>query len=522
MTLHPTSLRTLPAMVRHHADRDADRRFLADEQGVLSWSQMHEVARGMQAAFEDLGVGPGDTVGVMLDNRREFLESWFGLGFGGAIEVPIKPANVGQRLVHVLNHSQCRIVVVQAEYVGQIERERAHLTHLERIVVVGDGGSSTLASLPWSELQRDPDTARDVTVRFSDPVAVLYTSGSTGPAKGALVPHGQHYMNGYQPASLFDIGPDDDVFVCLPLDHNMAQGYGVMPAVVGGASVTIVPRFEATRFWDQVRAAGSTVLPFVGVLLVLLVKQPARDDDRDNPLRVGYGIPIPPDIHAEFERRFGFDLSHAYGSTEATIVAWGTGDDRVLGASGPIFPSFEVQIVDDQDLPVPTGEQGQICVRPVEPFSMFEGYFRDPEKTAQAFRNLWFHSGDDGRIDADGRLWFVDRRGDVIRRLGESISSYEVEQALVGHPAVQLVAAYAVPSELVEEEVMVSIVLQPGASLTAQELRGWLVDRLPRYAIPRFVRFTDALPMTPTGKVEKYLLRELGRDGDTFDARAQE
>jgi carnitine-CoA ligase len=520
MSLRPTSLRTLPAMLAHHAEKDPDRLFLTDEAGSLSRSEIIDVSRGMQAAFEGLGVGKGDTVALMLDNRREFLESWFGLAFGGAIEVPVKPANVGQRLIHVFNHSQSKLAVVQAEYLPQLEQVADDLTHLEKVVVVGEGDSDRFPTVPYAHLDRDPSAAGATDVTFADPVAVLYTSGSTGPAKGALVSHGHHHMNGYQPCEAFGMSEDDAVFVCLPMDHNMAQGYGVMPAVVSGASVKIVPRFDSGLFWQQVREAQSTILPFVGAMLVLLAKQPPRPGDRDNTLRLGYGIPIPPQLHEPFEERFGMTLVHAYGSTEATIVAWNHGPKKAVGAAGQPFPGYEVEIHDENDVKVDVGEPGEICVRASEPYAMFMEYFREPEQTVKAFRNLWFHSGDRGRFDEQGNLWFVDRMGDVVRRMGENISSYEVEQALMGHPDVNLAAAFGVPSELVEEEVMVAIVRQPGSELSARDLLDWCRERLPKYAVPRFVEFVDELPMTPTGKVEKFVLKRVGVTDTTYDSRS--
>lgn len=522
MEIHPTNLRTLPAMLEHHAEQDPDRTFLVDERGSLTRAEMVDVSRGMQAAFEAVGIAKGDTVAVMLDNRREFIEAWFGLAFAGAVEVPIKTSSVGHRLVHVANHSQARVAIVQAQYLEQLEQVADDLTHLELVVLVDapEGDSPHFRTLSYEDLSRDPAQASDVQITFVDPVAVLYTSGSTGPAKGALVSHGQHYMNGYQPTLMFDIDEQDAVFVCLPLDHNMAQGYGVMPAVVSGASVKIVPGFDSGQFWEQVRTGGCTVLPFVGALLVLLAKQPAQSSDMDNPIRLGYGIPIPPEIQEDFEQRFGLELSHAYGSTEATIVAWNHGPDRIVGAAGQPFPGYDVTIRDDNDVELPRGQPGQICIRSSEPYSMFTEYFRDPEKTTTAFRNLWFHTGDHGRFDDNGNLWFIDRIGDVIRRMGENISSYEVEQAFIGHPDIQLAAAYGVPSELVEEEVVVAVVPQPGASLDPVELRTWCEGRLARYAIPRYVRIVDQLPLTATGKIEKFVLRREGIDDDTYDARA--
>ena len=385
--------------------------------------------------------------------------------------------------------------------------------------MVGDATSEHFETVPWAALPTGQlDYSADVS--FSDPVAVLYTSGATGPAKGAIVSHGHHYTNGYQPTALFELGPDDTIYSCLPLHHNMAQGYAVWVAIVSGATLRLAPRFDADTFWPDVRAHDATVLPFVGAMLVLLAKRPELADDPDNPLRIGFGVPIPAALHEPFEARFDLDLVHCYGSTEATIVAWQNRAERVIGSVGPTLPGYEIAILDADDRPLAPGEVGQICTRPDDAYSMFSGYFREPERTVAAFRNLWFHTGDRGSIDDAGNLWFSDRMGDVIRRLGESVSSWEVEQVVLAHPAVQLACAFGVPSELIEEEVMVAAVVRGGFELTATELREWCAARLPRYATPRFIEFVETLPLTPTGKIEKFKLKDRGVTETTDDARS--
>lgn len=507
-------------MLRARAEQQPDAAFVHDEAGTLTWADGLTLARSMSAAFTDLGVVKGDTVGIMLDNRREMLASWFGLATLGGVEVPINPVNVGERLIHIVNQSRCRELVIQDDCLDQLDAIADRLPELRRVIVVGDGRSERFETVPFASLEADAAAAPDVDVRFADPVAVMFTSGSTGPAKGAIISHGQHYINGHQPTALFDIGPQDTLYVSLPLHHNMAQGYGVCVSLVSGAAIRVAGRFSADDFWDDVRAHGSTILSFVGAMLVLLAKRTPQPDDADNPLRLGFGVPIPPDLHEEFEERFGLQLVHAYGSTEATIVAWNAHEGRKVGAAGRTLPGYDVRILDEDDMPLPAGEVGQICVRAHEPNSMFSGYLGDAERTVEAWRNLWFHTGDRGWFDEDGDLWFSDRLGDVVRRMGEFISSYEVEQVLLAHPDIQIAAAFGVPSELIEEELMVTVVPRPGVELDPRVVRSWCADRLPRHAVPRYVELLEALPMTPTGKIEKYKLRDRGVTPTTDDLRA--
>ena len=511
----------MPAMLAANAAAAPDRPFLTDESGTLSRLEAWNLAQSMARGLRRIGVDKGDHVVIMLDNRREFIASWFGLASLGAVEVPANPEYVGSRLVHLFNHSRASVAIIDGAKLSVLDGLADELRYLKQVIVVGDGQSARFPSLAFESIPDADDASELPAVEVSDPVALMYTSGSTGPAKGALLPQGQHYINGWQSVTQVGIDETDEVFVCLPLHHNMAQGYGIWPAIVAGAHVTVTPKFSRSKFWDEVAAAKATVIPFVGAMLVLLTKQEAGPTGHRP--RVAFGVPIPADVHEEFERRFGITLVHAYGSTEATIVAWGAnGPDRIPGAAGKIISSFDVQLHDEWDRPVAEGAEGEICIRPNEPYSMFLGYFEDPVRTQAAFRNLWFHSGDRGRVDADGNLWFAGRADDVIRRRGEFISATEVEDVVSTHPAVELAVAYGVASELTDSEVMVAAVLRPNHNATAEELREWTTASLPSFAVPRYVEIVDELPMTATGKVEKYKLRARGVTDATSDARATE
>ena len=345
----------------------------------------------------------------------------------------------------------------------------------------------------------------------------MYTSGSTGPAKGVILPHGQHYMNGWQATRQAEILPQDRIFVVLPLHHNQAQGYGVMAAVVSGAEVFIAPGFSRATFWQEANDARATVFVFIGSLLALLG---AQEGSPANTIRVAYGAMVPKELYLELERRFDMRIIDGYGSTEGTIPTWGSLDgERAVGSAGKVIPEFEVTIRNELDQELPVGQIGEICLRSREPFSMFQGYFANPELTVAAWRNFWFHSGDRGRFDENENLWFEGRVDDAIRRFGEFVSANEVENAVLTLDAVELVACYGVPDAVAGQEVMLAIVLRSGRGLAVEEVRTRIAELLPRFAVPRFVEFVDALPMTPSGKVEKHKLRARGTTDATFDAR---
>lgn len=509
--------RTLPRVLERLAGADSERVLVQSPNWILTRAQAAHLAMHASELLRGVGVGVGDTVGIVLDNGLEFLAGWWGAAVAGAVEVPVGVREGDDRLLHIVNDARCRWLITSADHVERIDRLADQLTTLETLLVVGEATSTRFVTVRF-ETNTTAIAWKPADVDARDPVAVLYTSGSTGPAKGAVIPHGQHYVNGWQPTELLDLDDRDRWYVSLPLHHNMAQGYGFWPALVAGGSVHLAERFSTATFWADVRASAATVWPFVGAMLVLVAKQTSPAEGVGK-LRVGYGVPIPADTHRTFEATFGVRLVHCYGSTEATIVTWDHVEPRTFGSVGRPIAGFDVTVLDDSGNPVPAGEIGEICTRPQWPSSMFSGYLANPAATVAAWRDLWFHTGDRGRFDDDDKLWFVDRTGDVIRRMGENISSHEVESAVMAHPDVDLCAAFAVPSELIEDEVMVVVVRRRAATVDAAELRSWCATRLPGYAVPRFVEFADDLPLTPTGKVQKFVLRARGVTPSTDDSR---
>ena len=361
-----------------------------------------------------------------------------------------------------------------------------------------------------TELFDQPPHPDHPEVEFSDLAQILYTSGTTGPSKGVMITHHQAYAFADYVAQAMEMTDDDVYYTCLPLFHVNAQ-LSVLAVVLTGGCLALYERFSASAFWGQVREVGATAVSLFGAMAYILYKQPP-EDDQPNSLRVCWAFPAPYDILDDFERRYGFRVLTAYASTEANFVAiGGLHDDLPAGAAGRVHPRFEVKIVDADDQEVPPGVTGEIVTRPRDTFTMMLGYYRMPEITSEVFQNLWYHTGDAGRLDEHGYLYFVDRIKDVIRRRGENISSYEVEQAITSHPDVAECAAVAVRSELSEDEVMVVIVPRDGATVVPAEIVAWCTERMAYFMVPRFIRVVPELPKTPTGKVEKYQLRSAPR-----------
>jgi carnitine-CoA ligase len=293
--------------------------------------------------------------------------------------------------------------------------------------------------------------------------------------------------------------------------------------LVAGGSAVIERKFSVSNFWPEVKRTGATMVSMLGSLAILIANADDHPDQRGHKLRLCAAAPMPPDTDAAWGQRFGCKtFSAGYGLTEASLISMlDAGEPNKPGAAGkPNLHDFDVRIVDDDDVPVATGEAGEIVCRPNGPNLMFAGYWNRPDSTVEATRNLWFHTGDLGRVDDDGYLFFVDRKKDALRRRGENISSFEMEKTLYGHSALRDVAVHAVPSELGEDDVKITVVLQDDAQLTEEELCRWMAERVPYFAIPRYVEFRDDLPRNPVGRVLKYQLREEGVTPTTWDREA--
>jgi carnitine-CoA ligase len=378
--------------------------------------------------------------------------------------------------------------------------------------------------LAWPEAQASVAPAA---VLPGDPLAILYTSGTTGPAKGVICPHAQYHWWGVYSARVLGVTASDVLCTTLPLFHINALNTFAQ-ALVSGGRVVYEPRFSASGFWAAMAAAEATVVYLLGAMVPILLAQPAGDAERAHRVRIGLGPGVPASAAEAFRARTGVNLLEGYGSTEtnfviSTSVATNTAtapDPPRRGVMGWLQSGFDARVVDEHDVALPAGEAGELLLRADEPFAFASGYFGMPEKTVEAWRNLWFHTGDRVVRDADGAFRFVDRIKDAIRRRGENISSFEVEQVLMSHPAVAGVAVYPVRSELAEDEVMAALVLRDGQTVEPAELARFCESRLPYFAIPRYIEIVADLPRTENGKVQKYKLRERGVTGTTWERTA--
>ncbi|MBI5446202.1 MAG: AMP-binding protein [Deltaproteobacteria bacterium] len=520
---------TIPEEGTHHgALRDLARRRGADpcllwREEAITFAELNARSDAFGAALQQLGIAGPDSVALMMGNRPEFLYAWFAVSKLGAVLVPVNTAHRGPILRHMLSIARCRAAVVEASYLPQVLGELESLPHLATIIVLG-GEPPPLPD--GREGYRFEDLlARGVPLESppvwpKDPAIIMFTSGTTGPSKGALKSQNEGYQTARMAAESMDYGPADCLYVALPLFHGLAQVMGVLAALTSGARVLLVERFSASTFWEDIRRYGCTAALYVGTMISVLMKAERRAEDAENALRRMYGAGAPSSLWEEFERRFGVTLVEGYGMTEVGIVCLSLPGARKPGTCGKVQPTYDVKLVDEEGRTVPDGTPGELLVRPRLPnFFMLE-YVGMPEKTVEAWRDLWFHTGDTLVRDEEGYYRFKDRKKEAIRRRGENISSFEVEQIVNRVPSVLESAAVGVPSDLGEEDVLVCVVPRPGHTINPEQLHRHCSESMAHFMVPRYIRVVERLPKTPTERVEKYRLKAEGRTADTWDAAA--
>lgn len=509
----------LGTMVAEAAQHHGERPYLLWQDRSLSYGELDRRSGQYARGFAELGLGKGDRVAVMLDNCPEYLFAWFGACRLGAIEVSVNTAFKGAILQYILQNCGASAIVIAPAGVEILLPELAALPALQTIITVGRGsvasipGRRVVAAGAFEHLQPLEPRAGPVDI------AVLgYTSGTTGPSKGAMLTHNRIVKTGEEMARVRNVRGEDNLYTCLPLFHGNAKFLTVIPALVCGARASLGIRFSASQFWNEVRSFGATQFNYLGVMISVLFKQRPSAEDRSHSLNLGWGAGAMRDMVSAFEERFGVFLMEGYGLTEGGIPLSNTLADRRIGSCGKPMPGYEVDVVDEWDNPVAPGEHGELVVRSRWPHTTMAGYFGMPDKTAEIYRNFWLHTGDLASKDEEGFFYFVDRKKDAIRRRGENISSFEVEAAVNSHPSILESAAFPIKSDVTEDDVMVVAVVKPGEILTPEAFTEHCVARMPYFWVPRWVRVTtEPLPRTPTNKVEKYRLREAGVTPDTWD-----
>jgi crotonobetaine/carnitine-CoA ligase len=516
--------RTLRQIIEDKAETCGDKTFLQYEEGKeVTYREVNEITNRIANGFYSLGLKKGDKSATFMPNCLESAYLWFGAAKAGIIDVPINTANKGDFLSHIINSSDSKVIVIDSQLIDRLKNIENNLPKLKKVVIWSK--SPVSKKLPklrfdivdYQELIQNSPKSVQVELKANEPQMIIYTSGTTGPAKGVLQPHSMICLSALEYIEAARARPDDVFFTCLPLFHANARILCLYPAMLLGTRAVIYERFSASRFWDWIKNSKATIFNSLGAMANFIYNQPRKEDDSDNPVRVCMAYPMPPAIYEDFEKRYTLKVVEGYGLTELAIITYNPYDQPKIGSCGKETKSFEVRIVDENDFVLPPRTIGEIVARGRVPWVTAIGYYNMHEKTVELFRNYFTHTGDAGYLDEDGYLYFVDRIKDYIRVRAENISSFEVERSVNAHPKVAESAALSVKSEHAEDELKIVVVLKPGEKMTPEELLDFCQERMPYFAVPRYVEFVEKLPKTPTDRVQKNLLREMGLTSNTWD-----
>ncbi|MGH3253989.1 MAG: AMP-binding protein [Streptosporangiaceae bacterium] len=522
---------TVAHALRGHAAQQPDAVFLTAPEEAREWTYAQALsdAERIAGALRRAGARDGDRMIVMAANSSSFILSWLAAGLARLVEVPVNTAYEGEFLRHQAALVDAAWAVIDDRFAGRFVALREQLPELRGFWVIDSGrGEAAVRTLraagwaaePWDSLRAGPAWQQPGPAA-QELASVFFTSGTTGPSKGVAMPHAQMYFFAEEVVSLTRLTSRDIYLTVTPLFHGNAQFMAAYPALITGGRLVVRSRFSASRWADQLRENGITVTNLIGVMMDFIWKQPARPGDADNPLRAVFAAPTASSIVDGFRERFGIEaFVEVFGLTETCApILSPYGEARPPGAAGLLASEwFEARLVNPEtDIEVGIGEIGELVIRSRHPWTCSLGYYGMPDKTIEAWRNLWFHTGDALRRDEKGWYYFVDRYKDALRRRGENISSYEVEQAILAHPAVGECAVIGVPAGIEAGEDEVMAVITTVGLVDPADIWSWCEGRVPEFAIPRFVRIVSALPKTPSERVRKVELRATGVTADTAD-----
>ncbi len=524
--LSNTDLRIFPKILRMQAEANGDTGFLLNDDVHITFAQAEDLTNRLATGLSNMGLRKGERIGIYMGNRPEFVLLTLAANKLGAVWVPINTDYKGDWLRDSIQRSRCKLLATDSEYYPRVAAMRKDLA-IPAWLLLNDSQTSADGVSEYAELlQQEPFHSDYSEQDYGDTCAILWTSGTTGKSKGVMQNYNGWIRAIFQGASiLYDTQPGDVAYCAMPLFNAGAWVTAIYRALLEGIPCAIEARFSVSHFWERIAHFQATQTFLIGAMGVFLWNQPETDNDADNTLRKAMLVPFPPNLWEAFEKRFAVELGRTgLGQSECQLITTQpeARDDVPVYSLGFAPDDVEMMLCDDEGKQVAVGEPGEICIKPLEPHILFNGYFDDPQATAAAYRGEWYLTGDMARQDPDtGALFFVDRKKDAVRYAGRNISTLEVESVFRRHPGIADVAAFGIPSAEVESEheLKVDVVLKAGESASADEICRFVNDNAPYYFVPRYLEFVSELPYTPTNKVQKYLLREKGVSADTWDRK---
>lgn len=516
--------RVLPYVLKIQAQQQPQQRFLWQDKRALSYQETWQQVQHYACGLDRIGVGRGDRVVLFYSGDIEFVLLALACNCLGAIWIPINTDYRGEWLSMSLEDSDPSLVISDS---GLLNTLLAVLDPAIPVICDGafeDAGKHDIR--PLETLNQTPDTEyllKDL--YYGDTNSVLWTSGTTGRSKGVMQSHNTWVRASLSAAEMGATREGDVFYNCLPLYNSAAWTTGIFPALLTGTCCAMDHAFSASNFWERSRYYGATQVFTLGAMHMFLWQAPPSEDDLNNPLRSAQMVPMPEEVIPQFRERFGIEAIHqGFGQSECMFLLR-RGNDGIkqwpANALGEIAPDLDIALLDDDGNPVAVGEPGECCVREKQPHAIFNGYFNNPEATKDAFHGDWYRTGDLLRQDENGHFFFVDRKKDLIRYKGRSVSSVAIESIACRHPSVQSAAAFGLTSEQLEHEHEIALAIIADEDLNPAELARFINDNAPHFFVPRYIVPVDTLPMTPTQKVQKNKLREMGLNERSWDAKAE-
>jgi crotonobetaine/carnitine-CoA ligase len=505
----------IPNLLAKRADAIGDDPFLYFRDRTITFGEME--ARSDRAAvfLREMGVDKGDRVCLLLANRPEFIELWFGLAKLGAVMVPLSTTLKADGFSYIINHSESTIIVVDSIFFPVFKAIEHKLEKVATKIWIGSESGIPPFFTRYPDTSATGSVTRSSRVSGSDVMSIVYTSTGAGLPRGTMIPHHNYTNTGKTWAdSVIQACSSEIFFTNLPLYQINAQITCVMGALSSGRPLVLGERFHASRFIDEVRQYGATVFNLVGWMFSALMKEPTRPDDAQNPARIVFGAATPMNLWQGFEERYGVTILEGYGRAESGGLCLANNrKDRKVGSIGKPMPFCDVKIVDENDRELPAGMPGEIVVRPVIPDTIFAGYYNNPDLTRETMRNGWFHSGDCGYVDEENFFYYLDRTRDCIRIEGKIVPSPEIENIINSHPGVLESAVVGVPCGPGQEDIRAFVVPRDSVLISAEEILAWCNGRMANYMRPRFVSFLGELPKTMTQRIMKDRLRAQSLEG---------
>jgi len=504
---------TLGNLLHDCARKFADSPFLtiAETGLTLSYGEFetltNRLANGLrERVYDDLSY-----VAILAENGFEYLAASYALKKVNAVEVSINRAMLGAPLARMINQTKAQVLITSGAHLEALHQIRDDIRHLRTLIMI-DGMVEARDLFPELEIIRFDDvlSERDEHIvsaaRDTDTATILFTSGTTGISKGCLLSHRYAVRTAENMIEPYRLTQDDCGYSPYPLSHIGPAYYDVLPMMMVGGRVVLRERFSLSSFWPEIKKYGVTWFMMLGSVQQLLWANPPCPEETEHKVTRCWSAPAPVP-KKDFDARFKLHLipGGGYGSTDAGWVVVPQWDHP----GGIVLPHFDIAIVDEHDDPLPANTPGELVIRPLEPGVMSDGYFGMPERTLESRRNLWFHTGDVGRVDEEGHFYFMHRISERIRVKGEMVSGYEVEEGALTHPSIADCAAIGVPGEMGEEDIKLFVVKKPGGELTVECLRRHCAENMAKFMVPKHIAFLENMPRTPTGKPEKGKLAKM-------------